>query len=133
MKIVDYILAKIAPRLRQKRLLVIYDPAGRFKSLAETLANSHQALFLNATTHLLDALKSTHQAIQSGLKQAIVIYLTYPAPQTIEAKVADPLLLLQKLEHDSLLHPLMNTNSSAYRHFLRKKLQFEICLLIAIR
>lgn len=90
MKIVDYILNKMAPRLRQKRLLVIYDPAGRFKSLAETLANSHQALFLNATTHLLDALKSTHQAIQSGLKQAIVIYLTYPAPQTIEAKVADP-------------------------------------------
>lgn len=90
MKIVDYILGKIAPRLRQKRLLVIYDPAGRFESLAETLAHSHQALFLNATTHILDALKNTHLAIQSGLKQAVVIYLPHPAPQTIEAKVADP-------------------------------------------
>lgn len=90
MKIVDYMLAKIAPRLRQKRLLVIYDPAGRFKSLAETLAKSQQAQFLNATTHLLDALKSTHLGIQAGLKQAIVVYLPHPAPQTIEAKVVDP-------------------------------------------
>ena len=90
MKIVDYIRNKIAPRLRQKRLLVIYDPAGRFKSIAETLAHSQKAMFLDATIHLLDVLKNTHLAIQSGLKPAVVIYVPQPAPQTIEAKVEDP-------------------------------------------
>lgn len=90
MKIVDFILTKIAPRLRQKRLLVFYDPADRFLAVAEALAAAQKALFLNASTHLLDALKCTHFAIQSGLKQAVVIYVPHAAPQTVEDKIADP-------------------------------------------
>ena len=90
MKIVDFILSKITPRLRQRRLLVVYDPSGRFKPVAEMLAQKQEALYLDASTHLLEALKTTHFALQAGLKQPVVIYVPHPKPETLEQKLKDP-------------------------------------------
>ena len=90
MKIVDFILSKITPRLRQRRLLVVYDSSGRFKPVAEMLAQKQKALYLDASTHLLEALKTTHFALQAGLKQPVVIYVPHPKPETLEQKLKDP-------------------------------------------
>ena len=89
MKIIDCILAKMRPLFRERRLLVVYDPFERFKTVAQLLAKNEKAQFIDATTHLLRALKTGHEAIQSGLKQGIVIYAPYRAPKTSQERAGD--------------------------------------------
>lgn len=89
MKIVKYILGQMTPRFSEGRLLVVYDPAGRFKPVAQELAERQKADFLDATTHLLRALKRTQFAIQEGLKKGVVLYAPYKAPETDTEKTQD--------------------------------------------
>ncbi len=98
MSIESVILRLLRERfLSGKRLLVLYDPTGRFGPVAEKLAQSEGAEFLDARTRLLDVLKTAQKALDAGLKQGLVIRAPWKAPESNEEKLFEPFSALSEI------------------------------------
>ncbi|MFU0842380.1 MAG: hypothetical protein ACFWTZ_07230 [Burkholderia sp.] len=93
MKIEDFIRNEIfKKRLRERRLLVVYEGTAskRYRSLAEKAAKDEKGVFYDVSEGSLPARLGAGEALTSGLKQPVVIYVPKAAPASDFERRNDP-------------------------------------------
>lgn len=96
MKLSEFIQEQIFwPRLREKQVLAVYDPDGRYRDMCLEMASETLAVIDVGESGILareQALK-TLQAIGACQAECMMIYIPAPPPVTDEEKIADPFSL----------------------------------------